>query len=700
MSSTCRPMPDRRQADWATFYRRNIPHVLYRVQSPTRSYTKYDSARGFIPSAGVTRRTYTRSALHDTAIEHCLGYTRRTSSPFVSLTASLGYAIWEAHRRVGLTKSLTDSVLWFVDARILLSRRYPRRHLFHAVDVIENFGPYSVPSACSADCQRAMRFANAADELLILGTVPREAIIGSVLFTDLVPSLPPYFFYDGVGASHAAAGIYTSFLLDFSRMSYRELYDNLVERIALDTSGLDMTLVAERAFLQASMVREAQYPGQLQRMAQDIASWLINWEAMRVDGLDIEIEPRRYIEGYLRFRTTSAVNHNEGMALDEEIISSQGFHPTSGQETRSVPDKMDQESMVSWDCAAMIEFLEIFDSQLKILNDLPYVSNGFVAPSTLEATDDRSLHDTITEHCRLWGDSAQSFDTPFVALSTQFTYCVWEALRRSIRRPENFEQYEIWFIDATKLREVHTPGEELWHSVDLLKRTSDSCDKHKCDGLPLNCANLFDEIVVLDNVPPEVIMGHITLKDLLPILPRYFVRAEYRGFGRAQSLSPKDLFGGWYKDSRGDLRGRLRDALREMENNLPQNATLLDVIHEANVALKIATQSCQKTSPRGYHVSRCVRTIALGIAHSVVDWEEWDKSAEAAQALSGQSSKTLINSLIMYGSRVEVDQERQLAYWIGDWERSSGNQRTDIGVPVEDAGATGDLISRLQGVTL
>lgn len=321
MSPTyCRPLPDRRGADWNEFYARGLPNILYRVHDPI-SHSKLVPDRGFLPSSGVTRRAYNQFSLHHAAVEHGVGWVRRAPSPFVSLSCSFGYTVWEACRRYTTKRSLKDTVIWFIDRRTLMRRRPGRRHLFHAVDLIDESGTCSPAKRCTPDCDAAARFASAADEVLVFGSVPAEAIIGSISFEDLVTRLPVYFFNPAAEIIPPPKRDAESFLEGFSKSTYRDAYDALIDRLATLRSAFNPTWHAEAAFELATSVYGSSWRSgphtihDVELIANDVANWIIDWKRIKNSAGNGQIPPgidvTWYIMDYISFRTIMLVGDDD-----------------------------------------------------------------------------------------------------------------------------------------------------------------------------------------------------------------------------------------------------------------------------------------------------------------------------------------------------------------------------------------------------
>jgi hypothetical protein len=317
----CRPFPDRRQTNWPAFYERGLPDVLYRVHIPSSSHTSYAEDRGFVPSAGVTRRVFDRLALHNAAVDHCLGWFVQSPSPFVSLSCSFGYAVWEAHRRYTSKWSLKDAIIRFVDCRALLRRRPAERYLFHAVELIDDFGPCG-SSGCAHGCERAARYANIADELLVLGSVPGDTIIGSISFGDLLVRLPDYFFAPDYAHSIPSQRDITRFLEGFSRNSYRDAYVALERNISTSVVETNLASHAEAALDigigacsdRMCLIRLSAYHVRI--IATDIANWIICWSDLGKgdqdnDDLVQHIDAAWYVNEYIAFRAILCVWEEE-----------------------------------------------------------------------------------------------------------------------------------------------------------------------------------------------------------------------------------------------------------------------------------------------------------------------------------------------------------------------------------------------------
>jgi len=316
----CQPLPNRRRTNWQAFYERELPDVLYRVHTPSLSHTSYTNDRGFVPSAGVTRRVFDRLALHNAAVGHCLGWFVQSPSPFVSLTCSFGYAVWEAHRRYAWKRSLKDITICVVDCRALLRRRPAEKYLFHAVELIDGFGPCK-PSGCARGCERAARYANIADELLVFGSVPRDTIIGSISFEDLLVRLPEYFFIPHYTQLIPSQRDTTHLLEGFSRNSYRDAYTALERNISTSVTEMSLASHAEAALdigiaacsnNRVCVTRHLAYHVRI--VATDVVNWIISWADMGGEAQDHSvkhIDPAWYVNEYIAFRSILCVWEEE-----------------------------------------------------------------------------------------------------------------------------------------------------------------------------------------------------------------------------------------------------------------------------------------------------------------------------------------------------------------------------------------------------
>ena len=327
----CRPLPNRRQSNWPAFYETGLPNVLYRVHIPSSSHTSYTKDRGFVPSAGVTRRVFDRLALHNAAVDHCLGWFLqfRVPSPFVSLSCSFGYAVWEALRRYTGKWSLKDAIICFVDCRALLRRRPADKYLFHAVELIDDFGPCA-SSGCVRGCERAARYANIADELLVLGSVPQGTVIGSISFEDLLIRLPEYFFTPFYAQLAPSQRDITHLVEGFSRNSYRDAHRAVARNISTSTTETSLASHAEAALdigiaaCSDTTCATRHLAHRVRIVATDVANWIISWadlEAEPQDDLVKHIDAAWYVNEYIAFRAILCVWEEEEDLESVRLIS-------------------------------------------------------------------------------------------------------------------------------------------------------------------------------------------------------------------------------------------------------------------------------------------------------------------------------------------------------------------------------------------
>lgn len=201
-------------------------------------------------------------------------------------------------------------------------------------------------------------------------------------------------------------------------------------------------------------------------------------------------------------------------------------------------------------------------------------------------------------------------------MSCSFLYVFWEALWRNLRFHIQDVNIQIWFIDTTSLKRCRPVRSDLFHAVDLVQK---KCERSSCSATPeqhttaLDFASVFDEVLVLGGVPPEAIIGNVTLAQLLLLLPPYFFTQVPSG-----CPIPRDC----EHLIRGVPRLPLRDAHWELRRNVPTVDTLPHVFEQAELALKLARRVCRDVPLSESDVRDLLRRLALAIANWVIRWED------------------------------------------------------------------------------
>jgi len=214
-----------------------------------------------------------------------------------------------------------------------------------------------------------------------------------------------------------------------------------------------------------------------------------------------------------------------------------------------------------------------------------------------------------------------NYQTAFVSLSCSFIYAVWGALWRNLG--QNINDVEIWFIDGASLKMMCQPvRSRLFHAAELVQKCGRECVTSSEDReRALNFSNLFDTILVLGRVPPQAIIGNISLTDLLPLLPPYFFTEQPAG-----RPVPRDC-GHLVKYPASKWRPLpFRDAHEKLESKVPNMREVRNALEQANLALKLAHHVCRDVSFQepGVRVTgrRLVGRLAFGVLNCLINWED------------------------------------------------------------------------------
>ena len=206
-----------------------------------------------------------------------------------------------------------------MDGRALSRLRPPRAQLFHALDLIDEYGD-GAEVGCSRDCEVAARFANVADEMLVLGGVPEAAIIGGGRFDTILLHLPAYFFREERRDLPPWRRSIEDLDDAFSRKSYREAYLSLSRNVTWSVSTFSPASHADEAVTLAAYVC-GEPPGSdntplihgVQTVAGAVLNWVISWRSCdRLEGwgskgvgvLDLD----QYLSDYIRFASALAIS--------------------------------------------------------------------------------------------------------------------------------------------------------------------------------------------------------------------------------------------------------------------------------------------------------------------------------------------------------------------------------------------------------
>ena len=159
--------------------------VLYRVFDEKSSTALTDGgfiANAFAGSADISEilGKYPTDNDYGELLPHVRNWRRGANSPWISATPLWLWAIVECVRRCragekGVGLALIDN------AQLAVSR--DAGQVFYAMERNE-----------IRDDEDACQWSNDPQEILIFGALPRKAIISQVLFADIIPHLPPFFF--------------------------------------------------------------------------------------------------------------------------------------------------------------------------------------------------------------------------------------------------------------------------------------------------------------------------------------------------------------------------------------------------------------------------------------------------------------------------------------------------------------------------
>ena len=159
--------------------------VLYRVFDKNSSTALTDG--GFIPnafagSANVSEilEKYPTDNDYGELLPHVRNWRRGANSPWISVTPLWLWAIVECVKRCRAGKKGVGLAL-IDNAQLAVSR--DAGQVFYAMERNEIRDDYV-----------ASQWSNDPQEILIFGVLPRKVIISQVLFADIIPHLPPFFF--------------------------------------------------------------------------------------------------------------------------------------------------------------------------------------------------------------------------------------------------------------------------------------------------------------------------------------------------------------------------------------------------------------------------------------------------------------------------------------------------------------------------
>ncbi|CCL99387.1 uncharacterized protein FIBRA_01405 [Fibroporia radiculosa] len=155
---------------------------------------------------------------------HHLDWTTRSSSPYVSTSFSFAWAIWEATRRYhhGVKHSVEIAV---IDAKAVSSRAVTAVELLRKAD----------PKDRHQDHWKWYRFALEAQDVLVWGYIPGNAVFASIPLSQVLTKLPSFFLSPDTPLSPDTKNAQTSQLglaWDYSRRkpSFREFCQDVSAR--------------------------------------------------------------------------------------------------------------------------------------------------------------------------------------------------------------------------------------------------------------------------------------------------------------------------------------------------------------------------------------------------------------------------------------------------------------------------------------
>ncbi|EIN14544.1 hypothetical protein PUNSTDRAFT_96496 [Punctularia strigosozonata HHB-11173 SS5] len=137
-------------------------------------------AKGDSPESIASTSTSAGSSYADAA-RH-LDWTTRNTSPYISTSFSFAWAVWEAARRYQ-NNVKHDVHIAVIDARALVGRAVTALSLLRE----------GAPSERHKDHWKWYRFASEAQDVLVFGTIPGDAVLASMPLLKILDKLPSYF---------------------------------------------------------------------------------------------------------------------------------------------------------------------------------------------------------------------------------------------------------------------------------------------------------------------------------------------------------------------------------------------------------------------------------------------------------------------------------------------------------------------------
>ena len=181
--------------------------------------------------------------------------------PMVSLSASFGWAVWEAQRRLDRGGE-NDVWIAFIDTVALKEIRSPQQELFHAVELID-------PKVDFA----ALCFASAFDEVLVWRSVPASTILGVMSFTQHRAHLPTYFYADPLQPYSTSNPLWGMF---FTPKGFIQSHWELAFRISKDMQVTPRKHARKMLglALRIAMRKEGEI---VSKIATALGTWIIDW---------------------------------------------------------------------------------------------------------------------------------------------------------------------------------------------------------------------------------------------------------------------------------------------------------------------------------------------------------------------------------------------------------------------------------------
>ncbi|THH30499.1 hypothetical protein EUX98_g3705 [Antrodiella citrinella] len=156
--------------------------------------------------------------MYEDVIRH-MDWTTRADSPYISTSFSFAWAIWEAIRRYHVNVK-HDIEIAVIDARAVADRSVTAAELLMK----------GTPKERHKDHWKWYRFAVEAQDVLVWGHIPTEAVISSIPLLQILSKLPTYFLYPEISNTKDSPLSRISWDYTRKKPSFRQFCQSMSDR--------------------------------------------------------------------------------------------------------------------------------------------------------------------------------------------------------------------------------------------------------------------------------------------------------------------------------------------------------------------------------------------------------------------------------------------------------------------------------------